>query len=82
MYTHTQVKKRFTSARLVKEGQKDVLIKSTFTVTQGNQVAELLGNRACNQKVASLIPSRAKLRCVLGQGTSPYLHRGNVPVLL
>ena len=37
-------------------------------------------NRATNQKVAGLIPGRAKLRCVPGQGTSPYLPRGNVPV--
>ena len=48
---------------------------------QGSQVAERLGNRATNQKVASSIPCHAKLRCVLGQGTSPYLPRGNVPVL-
>ena len=48
---------------------------------RGSQVAERLGNRASNQKVASLIPGRAKLHCDLGQGTSPYLPRGDVPVL-
>ena len=42
---------------------------------------ERLGNRAINQKESSLIPGRAKLRCALGQGTSPYLPRENVPVL-
>ena len=39
----------------------------------GGQMAERLGNRATNQKVAGSIPGRAKLRCVFGQGTSPYL---------
>ena len=48
---------------------------------EASQVAERLGIRASIQKVAGLIPSRAKLRFVLGQGTSPYLPRGNVPVL-
>ena len=47
----------------------------------GSQVAERLGDRASNLKVTGLIPGRAKLRCVLGQGTSPYLPRGNVSVL-
>ena len=47
----------------------------------GCQVAEWLGNRASIQKVAGLIPGCAKLRCVLGQGTSPFLPRENVPVL-
>ena len=46
-----------------------------------SRVAERLGNRASNQRVVGPIPGRAKLRCVLGQGTSPYLPRGNVPVL-
>ena len=44
-------------------------------------MAERLGNRASNLKVAGSIPGRAKLCCVLGQGTSPYLPQGNVPVL-
>ena len=44
-------------------------------------MAEWLGNRAVNQKLAGSIPGRAILHCVLGQGTSPYLPRGNVPVL-
>ena len=44
-------------------------------------MAERLGNRASNQKVAGSILSCAKLRCVLEQGTSPYLPRGIVPVL-
>ena len=44
-------------------------------------MAERLGNRAIYQKVAGSIPGRAKLRCVFGQGNSPYLPRGIVPVL-
>ena len=36
-------------------------------------MAEWLGSRAINQKVVGSIPGHAKLRCVLGQGTSPYL---------
>ena len=47
----------------------------------GSQMAERLRNWADNQKVASSIPRLEKLRCVLGQGTSPYFPRGNVPVL-
>ena len=47
----------------------------------GCQMAERLGNRDTNQKVAGLIPGSAKLSCVPGQGTLPYLPRGNVPVL-
>ena len=46
-----------------------------------SQMAERLVNRAINQKVAGSISSSAKLRCVHGQGTSPYLPRGNVPEL-
>ena len=38
-------------------------------------MAEWLGNRAINQKIAGSIPGRVKLCCVLGQGTSPYLPR-------
>ena len=45
----------------------------------GFQLAERLGNWAINQEVASSIPGRAKLCCVLGQGTSPYLPRGECP---
>ena len=45
------------------------------------QVAERLRTRVSNQKVAGSISHRAKLRCVLGQGTSPYLPRGYFPVL-
>ena len=41
-------------------------------VCVGSQVAERLGNRASNQKVAGSIPGRVKWRCVLGQGTPPY----------
>ena len=44
-------------------------------------VAERLGNQASYLKVAGLIPGSEKLCCVLGQGASPYLPRGNVPVL-
>ena len=40
------------------------------------QMAERLGNGAINQKVAGSIPGSAKLHCVFGQGTSPYLPRG------
>ena len=40
----------------------------------GSQVAERLGNRDSNQKVTGSIPVCEKLRCVLGQGTSPYLE--------
>ena len=46
----------------------------------GIQVAEWLGNRASNQNVAGSIPGHAKSRCVLGQGTSPYLPWGNCRV--
>ena len=45
------------------------------------QMAERLGIRTINQKVVGLIPGCARWRCVLGHGTSPYLPRGNVPVL-
>ena len=45
----------------------------------GGRMAEWLGSRAINQKAVGSIPSRAKLRCVLGQGTSPYLPRGECP---
>ena len=44
-------------------------------------MAERLGSWAINQKVVGSIPGRAKLHCVLGQGISPYLPRGNVSVL-
>ena len=49
---------------------------------RGSQVAERLGNLAGKQKVAGLTPGCAKLCCVLGQGTSPYLPRGNVPAII
>ena len=42
----------------------------------GSQMAERLGNRAIDQKVAGSIPGR---RCVLGQSTSPYFPRGERP---
>ena len=45
-------------------------------------MAERSGDRASNQKVAGLIPGRAKLRCVLEQGTSPYLPRGGMSLYL
>ena len=44
-------------------------------------MAEWLGNRATNQKVAGLIPG-CEILCVLGQGTLFYLPRRNVPVLI
>ena len=43
-------------------------------------MAEWLGNRANYQKVAGSNPGSEKLSYVLGQGASPYLSRGNVPV--
>ena len=43
------------------------------------QMAERLGNLAINQKVAGSIPRLCKLRCVLRQGTSPYLPWGGCP---
>ena len=43
---------------------------------------ERLGSWAIKQKDVGSIPGRSKLRCVLGQGTSPYTClRENVPVL-
>ena len=55
----------------------------TFTYTYYNtnvsQVAEGLELRASNLKVASSIPGRYTWRCVLGQGTSPHLPRGECP---
>ena len=45
------------------------------------QMAEQLGDRAINHKVAGSIPAVRKDGCVLGQGISPYLPWGNVPVL-
>ena len=42
-------------------------------------MAERLGSWAFNQKVVGSISGRAILRCVLGQGTSPYLPRGECP---
>ena len=42
-------------------------------------MAERLGSRAINHKVVGSIPGCAKWRCVLGQGTSPYLPRGECP---
>ena len=60
------------------------LVKLKFVLRvrrHGGQMAEQLGSRAINQKVVGSIPGRAKWRCVLGQGTSPYLPWGNVPVL-
>ena len=46
---------------------------------RGGQMAEQLENLAFNQKVAGSIPGRVKLRCVLGQGTSPYFPLGERP---
>ena len=40
-------------------------------------MAERLGSRAINQKDPPAMPGHAKLRYVLGQGTSPYLPRGD-----
>ena len=45
------------------------------------QMAERLGDWATNPKVDGSISGCEKLRYVPGQGTSPYLPRGNVPVL-
>ena len=51
-------------------------LKKSNPFTDRSQVAERLGNRATNLKVASSIPGHAKWRCGLGQGTLPYLPRG------
>ena len=48
-------------------------------VFKGSQMAERLGSRVISQKVVGSIPGRAKLHCVIGQGTSPYLPRGECP---
>ena len=40
---------------------------------RGSQVAERLGNRASNLKVAGSIPWPCKKIVSVGQGTSPYL---------
>ena len=48
----------------------------------GGQMAERLGNRAINLKVAGSILGRAILSCVLGQSTSPYLPRGGMSLSL
>ena len=53
--------------------------KATNVWIWGSQVAERWGNRASNPKVARSIPGRCTWRCVLGQGTSPYLPRGEWP---
>ena len=47
-----------------------------------SQVAERLGNGASNQKVAGSIVGCAKLRSILGQGTSPYLPLGGMSLFL
>ena len=41
-----------------------------------SQVAERVEHRASNLNVATSIPGRCTWRCVLGQGTPPYLPRG------
>ena len=41
--------------------------------TVGGQMAERLGSRTVNPKVAGLITGRVKWRCILGQGMSLYL---------
>ena len=57
------------------EGQEKTLFN------RGSLVAERLGNRASNLKVAGSIPGRADHVVSRWQGTSPYLPRGNVPGL-
>ena len=44
-------------------------------------MAEWLGNRAINQKVASSIPRRAKMTCLWGKALHPTCLGGNAPVL-
>ena len=69
------------SSYIMGSGITDTIHALVCACVTGGQMAERLGSRAINQKVASSIPGHAKLRCVLGQGTSPYLLWGNVPVL-
>ena len=49
-------------------------------VSIGGQIAERLGNRAINQKVASLILGRANVVVSLGKEFHPTCLGGNVPV--
>ena len=53
--------------------------KDIWEYVFGSQVAEWVEHRACNLKVASSIPGWCTWRCVPGQGTSPYLPRGECP---
>ena len=43
------------------------LVVKNRNLSDGSQMAERLGNRAINQKVAGLIPGCANLLCVLGK---------------
>ena len=54
-------------------------ISATHDNNQRSQMAERWGSRASNQKVTGSIPRCVKWCCVLGQGTSPYLSRGECP---
>ena len=47
----------------------------------GSQVAERVGNWACNQKVAGLIPGCANYVVSLGKALQPTCLRGTVPIL-
>ena len=58
---------------------KSIVGKVNLPTEHGGQMAERVGNRTNNQKVAGSIPGRDKLHCVLRQGTSPYLPQGECP---
>ena len=53
-----------------REGLKNV--RSEPLNESGSQVAERLGSRASNLKVASLIPGHVKLQCDLGECPCTY----------
>ena len=74
---HTSVRGERTAPRscLPQKG----LRKKSSTSQKRSQMAERLGNRVINQNIAGSIPGHAKWRCVLGQGTSPYLPQGKCP---
>ena len=66
--------------------QPEPSLPETFTkqevrTTYGGQIAERLGNRAINQKVAGLIPGLQNDVVSLGKALHPTCLWGNVPVL-
>ena len=63
-------------------GGSSSICKAQYRASGSGQVGERLGNWASNLKVASSIPDRVKLCCVLGQGTTPYLPLGRMSLYL